>query len=238
MFQWGPAEEIPRFEPNLDRVTINCRSINFAISCVQSHVRNPLFTKRDFFTGNGISLLLSAVNIAGSVCEDSAYDPWNLTLLEGIVAVVDELKRAYDVVDVRQKDARDTAERWFGVASVESSIVGESSGQQGNRVSIIVDVGEAEYLPQSVSTLQMPSTSSSVKNLAKGKWKQSETPALVAIKRRFEYDDESVVMPMRRGLYFEVANVAIALRDEDEAVSSRRSGRSCCAAPVFQSSPL
>ena len=76
-------------------------------------------------------MLLSAVNIAVSVCEDSVYDPGNLILPEGYGVVVDDLKKAYDVVVARQKNARDTSERWFGVASVESSVVRESSGQQG-----------------------------------------------------------------------------------------------------------
>ena len=198
-FRRGPVEEIPRFELNIDRVTISRRTIDSAICCVQSYVQNPLFTQRDFFTDNGISMPLSAVNIAGSVCEDSIYNPWSLILPEGYGAVVDELKKAYEVVEFRRKDAGDTSERWLGVASVESSVVGESSGQQGVRISNVVEVGEMEYLPQSVSTMQMPSTSCSTKNPGKGKRKNSETFATVAIKRRFEFDDESMKLPNGRG---------------------------------------
>ena len=130
LFQRGLAEEIPRFQLNLDRVTLDHRSIDSAICCARSFVGDPLFTQRDFFTDSGISMLLSAVNVAGSVCEDSVYDPWAVISAEGYAAVVSDLKRAYDVVVVRRKDARDTSERWFGVASVASSVVGESSGQQ------------------------------------------------------------------------------------------------------------
>ena len=111
LFRRGPEEEIPRFELNIDRVTISRRTIDSAICCVQSYVQNPLFTQRDFFTDNGISMLLSAVNIAGSVCEDSIYNPWSLILPEGYGAVVDELKKAYEVVEFRRKDAGDTSER-------------------------------------------------------------------------------------------------------------------------------
>ena len=236
LFQRGPAEEIPRFHLNLDGVTIDHRSIDSAICCVQSFVRDHLFTQRDFFTDNGISMLLSAVNVAGSVCEDSVYDPWAVISPEGYAAVVAEIKRAYDVVVVRRKDARDTSERWFGVASVASSVVGESSGQQAVRISV-VEVGQVEYLPQSVSSVPVPSTSFGITSPGKGKQKTSETPANSAIKRRFEFDDELVVLPKGRGVYFDDPNFAIALRDEDKTVSSRRSGRSCRAAPVFQSSP-
>ena len=111
LFQRGPAEEIPGFRLNLDRVNIDRRSIDSVICCAQSVVRDPLFTQRDFFTDNGISMMLSAVNVAGSVCEDSVYDPWAVISPEGYAAVVADLERAYDVVVVRRKDARDTSER-------------------------------------------------------------------------------------------------------------------------------
>ena len=237
LFQRGPAEETPRFHLNFDRVTIDPRFIDSAICCVQCFVRDSLFAQRDFFTDNGISMLFSAVNVAGSVCEDSVYDPLAVISAEGYAAVVAELKRAYDVVVVRRKDARDTSERWFGVMGVESSVVGESSGQQAVRISNVVEVGQVEYLPQSVSTLQVPNTSFGTKSPGKGKQKKSETPSKTAVKRRLKFDDESVVLPKGRGVYFDDPNIAIALRDEDKTVSSRRSGCSCRAAPVFQSSP-
>ena len=123
------------------------------------------------------------------------------------------------------------------MTSVESSVVGESSAQQAVRISNVVEVGEVEYLPQSVSAMEAPSTSFAVKNPGKGKQKKSETPAKSAIKRRFEFDDESVVLPKGRGVYFDDPSFAIVLRDEDKTVASRRSGRSRRAVPIFQSSP-
>ena len=236
-FQRGPAEEMPRFELNLDGVTISRRCIDSAIWCVQGFVRNPLFTQWDFITDNRISMLLSAVSIAGSVCEDSVYDPWKIILPDGYGDVVNDLKKAYDYVVVRRKDSWDTSERWFGVAGVESCVVGESSDQQANRISNIVVVGEVEYLPHSIPTPQMHSTSSSVKLPGKGKREKGETPAPVAIKRRFEFDDESNMLPKGRGVSFDDPSFAIALKYQDTTVSSRRSGLSCRAEPVFQSSP-
>ena len=236
LFQRGPAEEKPRFHLNLDRVTIDHRSVDSAICCVQIFVRDPLFTQRDFFTDNRISMLLSAVNVASGVCEDSVYDPWAVISTEGNCAVVADLKTAYDVVVVRRKDAWDTSERCSRVASVASSVVGESSGQQAVRISKVVEVGQVEHLLQSVSTIQALSTSFAIESPGKGKQKNSETPAKSAVKRRFEFDDESVVLPKGRGVYFDDPNFAIALRDEDKTVSSRLSGRSRRAAPVFQPS--
>ena len=85
--------------------------------------------------------------------------------------------------------------------------------------------------------MQMPSTNCSTKSSGMGKRKKSETLAKVPIKRRFEFDDESVLLPKGRGVYFDDPNFAIALKDEDKTVPSRRSGRSRRAAPVFHSNP-
>ena len=105
------------------------------------------------------------------------------------------------------------------------------------RISNVVEVGQVEYLPQSVSATQVLSTSFAVKSPGKGIQRKSETLAKTAIKRRFEFDDESLVLPKGRGVYFDEPSFAIALRDDDKNVSSRRTGRSRRAAPVFQSSP-
>ena len=183
LFLRGPAEEIPLFVLNLNRVTYNRRGVESDISCVQRYVRNSLFTRRDFSTDKGISMLLNFVNAASSVCEDSFYDPWSCVPPEGHDVVVRNLKRALDVVLVRQKDARDTSERWFGVNSVESSVIGESSSQQGVRVSNVVELGEVEDLPESVRAPQIPSTSYSAKIPAKGKRKGSATPAQILSNR-------------------------------------------------------
>ena len=113
-------------------------------------------------------MFLSAVKVAGSVCEDSVYDPWTVISPEGYAAVVADQKGAYDVVEVRRKEARDTSERWFAVASVASSAVGESSSPQGVRISNVVEVGQVEYSPQSVSAIQAPSTSFTVRNPGNG----------------------------------------------------------------------
>ena len=83
----------------------------------------------------------------------------------------------------------------------------------------------------------MPSTSFGKKSPGKCKQKKSKTPSKTAVKCRFEFGDESVVLPKGRGVYFDEPNFAIALRDEDKTISPRRSGRSRRAAPVFKSSP-
>ena len=93
LFQRGPVEEIPRFALNLYRVIISRRAIVSAICCVQSYVLNPLFPQRVCFTDNEISMLLSGLNVASSVCEDAVYDPWNRALPERYDAVVRDFEK-------------------------------------------------------------------------------------------------------------------------------------------------
>ena len=90
---------------------------------------------------------------------------------------------------VDRKDARGTPERWFGVTSIESSVVGGSADQQGVRISKFVELGAVEYLPESVPAPQIHSMSYSAKIPGKGNRSGSETPPPVVIKRRFEFDD-------------------------------------------------
>ena len=84
---------------------------------------------------------------------------------------------------------------------------------------------------------EIPNTSYSAKSAAKGKRKRSETLTPVVIKRRFEFDDESVVLSAGLGVYFDDPIFAIALKNQNKTAFFPRSGRSRCAAPVLQSSP-
>ena len=180
------------------------------------------------------------MNAAGSIRDQSTCEPWANVLPDGYEATFADLRKAYDVVVVRRKEARDTSERWFGVRSVESSEVGESSGRAGVRISNVVEVGQVEYLSGSVPARDQPCSSTTVspRSPGKGKRKRSVTPApTVGPKRLFEFDDESVVLPKGRGVYFEDPNFECALKSQEKTAASRRSGRSRRAAPVFQSSP-
>ena len=129
LFLRDSFEELPAFTVSLNGVALSRRVVETSIACVRIFVRSPHFNQRDFFSGNGINLLVSAVNAAGSIRDQSTCEPWAgaKVLAEGYEATLVVLKKAYDAVVVRQKNARDTSERWFGVRSVESSEVGKPS---------------------------------------------------------------------------------------------------------------
>ena len=120
LFLRDSVEELPTFTVSLNGVSLSRRVVEQSIACVQSFVRSPRFTQRHFFSNNGINLLVSAVNAAGSMREQSTCDPCANVLPEGYEATLVDLRKAYDVVVVRRKEARDTSERWFAVRSVES----------------------------------------------------------------------------------------------------------------------
>ena len=143
LFLRDSVEDLPAFTFKLTGIGLSRRVVEKSIACIQDFVRSPRFTQRDFFSDNGINLLLSAVNAAGSVRNQSTCEPWASVLPDGHEAILVDLKKAYDVVVVRRKEARDTSERWFGVHSVESSEVGESSGRAGVRISNVVELGRS-----------------------------------------------------------------------------------------------
>ena len=92
----------------------------------------------------------------------------------------------------------------------------------------------------SVPTRDQPCSSIAIspRSPGKGKRKRSVTPAPAAgPKLLFEFDDESIILPKGRGVYFENPNFECVLKSQERTAASRRSGRSCRAAPVFQSSP-
>ena len=233
------VEELPAFTVSLNGIALNRRVVERSIACVQSFGRSPRFTQRDFFSDNGINLLVSAIDAAGSIHDQSNCEPWANVLPEGYEATLVDLRKTYDAVIVRRKEARDTSERWFGDRSVESSEVGEPSCRAGVRISNVVEVGQFEYLSGCVPAWDQPGSSTTVspRSPGKGKWKRSKTPAPAASPRRFEFDDESIVLPKGRGVYFEDPNFECSLKSQEKTATSRRSGRSRRAAPVFQPSP-
>ena len=139
---------------------------------------------------------MSAVNAAGSIRNQSTIEPWANVLPEGYGATLVDLRKAYDAVIVRRKEARDTSERWFGVRSVESSEVGEPSCWTGVRISVAVEVGQVEYLSESVPARDQPCSSTTKSPRSPWKRKVEEkcdtrsgccTREIIRISRRVKY---------------------------------------------------
>ena len=240
LFLCDSVEELPALTVNLNEIALNRRVVESSIACVQSFVTSTRFTQRDFFSDNGINFFVSAIDAAGSIRDQSNCEPWANVLPEGYEAILVDLRKAYDAVVVKRKEARDTSERWFGVRSVESSEFGETSCWAGVRISNVVEVGQVEYLSGSVPPRDQPCSGSTIspRSPGKGKRKRSVTPAPAASpKRLFEFDGESIILPKGRGVYFEDPNFECALKSQEKTAASRRSGRSRRVPQFFQSSP-
>ena len=147
---------------SLNGIALHRRVVEKSIACIQDFVRSPSFIQRNFFSENGINLLVSAVNAAGAMRDQTTCGPWANVLPEGYEATLVDLRKAYDAVVVRRKEARDTPERWFGVRSIESSEVGEPSCWTGVRISDVVGVGQVEYLSESVPARDQPCSSTTI----------------------------------------------------------------------------
>ena len=120
--------------------------------------------------------------------------------------------------------------------SVESSEFGEPSCWTGVRIWDVVEVRQVEYLSDSMLARDQPcsnGTTISTRNPGTGNHKKGAPP-----KRLFEFDEESIILPKEGGVYFEDPNFECALKNQEKTAASRRSGRSCFAPPIFQSSPL
>ena len=147
-------------------------------------------------------MLLTAVNVAVTVREDFINGPWSCVMLEGHEVVDRDLKKAYGVV-VRRRVARDTCEKWFEANSVEASVVGRSFGNHGVRMSNIVEVRVVENWPDSVLAPDTPSITFGAKRPLKAKRKKNSTPVPTAAPQHFlKFEDESVVLPKGRCVYF------------------------------------
>ena len=111
LFLRDSVEELPAFTVSLNGIALNRRVVERSIACVQSFVRSTRFTQPDFFSDNGINLLVSAIDPASSIRDQSNCEPWVNVLPEGYEATLVDLRKAYDAVVVRRKEARDTSER-------------------------------------------------------------------------------------------------------------------------------
>ena len=76
LFLRDSVEEMPVFTVNLNGNALSRRIVETSTACVQSFVRSPRFTQRDFFSDNGIIFLLSAINATDSMRDQSTCEPW------------------------------------------------------------------------------------------------------------------------------------------------------------------
>ena len=103
------------------------------------------------------------------------------------------------------------------------------------RICDVVEVGQVEYLPESVPVLDRPCSSATVqwRSARRGKRKRG----VAAAERLFEFEDEPIVLPKGRGFYSDNPNFEVASNDQDKTATFRGRNRILRVSPVFQFNP-
>ena len=215
----GPSEFHPVFTVLLDGVAIDHEKVMGAVACVQDFVRHPLFTQRSFLSETGISTLNTDVTATDAVRNSDRFDPWGAIDVEAGPVVADS-KSCREKVLSQRRTVKDTRERWFSGETVASSAVGESAPRTTVRISVVVEVGDAQYVAEH-EKLGLPCCSRS--NPRKGKKRQASMSPGVS-KKQFSVSSPSVSRP----------SFESALEKSFEKSGARRSGRDRRNAPVLQ----
>ena len=214
------------FSISLDCVAINKEEVRGVLLCVQDCVRSPHITQRIFFSETGLTMLSESVAIADSITSSSVYAPWSVVESASASQVITDLCACWDRVVLRRRTTKDTSERWYHGGTPRS----ETASRPGVSISDVVEEGRVEYVPVTPPALGPPGPSKISSSSSKRNRKITRSP--VKLPRRFEVSSPPA-SPPRRSLV-EDPSFASALAATASRGNSRRSGRDCRAAPVFQ----
>ena len=182
----GPSELHLVFTVSLNGVAIDHEHVKGAVACVQDFVRRPLFTKRNYFSETGISMLNTAVTAADAVPKSAKFDPWGAIGVEA-GPVFSDLKSCPEKLVSRKKPVRDTRERWFSAETVASSAVGETAPRRTFRISDVVEVEDVQYVEEH-EKLGLPCCSQS----SPGKSKKRRAPVSPGVTKKTVFCCKSV----------------------------------------------
>ena len=223
---------------------LNRRVVKTSIACVRSFIHSPRFTQRNFFQRQWDES-------ACFCCQCCWLVAWPMHLWAlgesapwGQYSHFTGSEKSVWCCGFQAERGTGTSERLFGVRSLESSEVGETSCRTGVQTSDVDEVGQVEYLSESMLVRDQPCNSgTTISPRSPGKRKRQRTAATTPAatsKRLFESGNEWTILPEGRGVYFGNPIFECALRSQEKTAASRWSGRSRRnrrAAPVFQSSP-
>ena len=218
-----------KFTVKLDRVAIREDIVRGVLLCVQGFVRDPVFTQRSFFSESGIEMLSEAAAISESITCSSLYVPWSAVGSESSARFISDLKTCFEKALERRRVVKDTSEQWYRLGAVRPSS-GESSSQNGVRISTVVEEGQVDYVPVAAPSRKVASQNRRLTSPAKGEKKVSHSP--VKVPRQFEVSSPSV--SSRKRTVTDDPNFAAALTTESPGGKTRKSGRDRKAASIFQ----
>ena len=166
-------------------------------------------------------MLNTAVAAADAVQNSARFDPWGGIDVE-VGPVVADLKSCREKVMSQRKAMKDTRERWFSAETVASSAVGESALRTTVRISVVVEVGDVQYVAEH-EKLGLHCCSRSTSSPGNSRKRRAPVSPGV-VNKQFSVSSPSASRPS-----FESAPQKTL-----EKSGARRSGRDRRKAPVFQ----
>ena len=121
-----PVTSGEKFTVNLDQVAITEEEVRAVLLCVQSFVRDPVFTQRSFFSETGVVMLSEAAAISESITGSSNYAPWSDVESRSSAPIMADLKTCFERALDRRRVVKGTSEQWYALGAVRPSS-GESS---------------------------------------------------------------------------------------------------------------
>ena len=178
----GPLTFGEKFVINLDRVMIREDEVRGALLCVQDSVRNPHFTRRNFFSDSGVTMLAESAAICDSITNSAVFEPWSHVETASHSPVVAEVCACVNQAVDRRRAAEDSQEQWYAVGGIRPSSE-DSASRSGARIRNIVKEGRVESLPVRAPSVSVPGPSNLRVSSGKSKKRKiSRSP----VKKRFE----------------------------------------------------
>ena len=171
-------------------------------------------------------MLSESVAIADSITSSPVYAPWSVVGYASASQVIADMCASWDRVVLRRRSAKDTSERWYHGGTPRS----ETASRPGVRISDVVEEGRVEYVPVAPPALGPPGPSRIHSSSSKRKRKVTRSP--LKLPRRFKVSSPPASPP--RCSLVEDPSFASVLAASISRGNSRRNGRDCRAASVFQ----
>ena len=131
---------------NMDWVAIWEEVVRGVLLCVQDFVRNPVFTKRNFFSETDATMLSQAAAISDSITSSSVKAPWSEVDSKLSGQIIADLKTCFEIALDCRRVVKDSSEQSYALGTVRPSS-GESSSQCGVRIWTVVEEGQVDYVP-------------------------------------------------------------------------------------------
>ena len=199
-----------------------------ALLCLQDFVRSPHFTKRNFFSDSGVTMLAESAAIRDSITNSAVFEPCSHVETASRSQVVAEVCACVNQAVDRRRAVKDSQEKWYAVGGIRPTSE-DSASRSGVRSYNILEEGRVEYVSVRAPSVSVPGPSNLRVSSGKSKKRKiSRNP----VKRRFEIASPPLSSQQHRVV--EDSGFSAALDRQQSCKKSWRSGRNRKTAPNFR----